>query len=212
MLRQIAYSEVKDSLCTGDLVLFHGKQRSSILIELLEWSYWSHVGIVILPKDIGLAGDEPLFWESTSSGDGIIDVILGQVKSSGPMLVPLKERISVDLNEDFDNHFKVIYLNAHPSQAALNSLEAFIHEAHSSVFPEIKDMMKYYLEGRAKNIEAPSGYYFCSQLASQTYMRMGILSKKYVDNGYCPADFLQEDPLPLTAKINFFNGALLNQI
>lgn len=212
MNRQISYSEIENTLTTGDLILFHGKQETSLLIELLEWSYWSHVGMVILPKDIGLDGNEPLIWESTSSGDGIVDIILGKEKLSGPMLIPLKDRIKVDINKDYDNHFKVIYLNHQPSQEELNSLKAFINEAHDASFPQIKDMLKIYLEGREKNIEGPEGFYFCSQLAAQTYMRMGFLSKKYVDNGYCPSDFLSKDPLPLTKKISFSEGALLDQI
>lgn len=212
MNRQISYSEIADTLTTGDLILFHGKQETSLLIELLEWSYWSHVGMVVLPKDIGIKGNEPLIWESTSSGDGIIDVILGKEKPNGPMLIPLKDRISVDINKDYDNHFKVIYLHYQPTQEELNSLKAFIDEAHDASFPQIKDMLKIYLEGREKNIEGPKGFYFCSQLASQTYMQMGFLSKKYVDNGYCPSDFLGKDPLPLTKKMSFSDGALLNQI
>ena len=71
-------------------------------------------------------------------------------------------------------------------------------------------MIKIYLEGREKNIEGPSEFFFCSQLVAQTYMRMGYLSKQYVDNGYCPADFLCKDPLPLTKKISFSEGALVN--
>lgn len=211
MNRQISYSEIKDSLSTGDLILFHGRQQTSILIEILEWSYWSHIGMVVIPKDICLEGNEPLLWESTSSGDGIIDVILGKEKTSGPMLISLKDRISVDINKKYDDHFKVIYLNYQTTQNELISLKTFIDEVHSCEFPQIKDMVKIYLEGREKNIEGPKGFYFCSQLAAQTYMRMGFLSKKFVDNGYCPADFLQQDPLPLIKKISFSNGALLNQ-
>lgn len=212
MKREISYSSIEKTIRTGDLVLFHGMQQSSILIELLEWSFWSHVGMVVLPKDIGLEGDEPLIWESTSSGDGINDVILGKVKTDGPMLIPLKDRISVDINQEYDNHFKIVYLDIELSETELDSLKSFINEAHSCAFPSIKDMLKIYLEGREKNIEGPKGYYFCSQLAAQTYMRMGILSTEYVDNGYCPADFIDEDPLPIVKRISFSKGALINKI
>ena len=123
MNREILLNEVSTSLKTGDLILFHGIETSSKLIELIEWSYWSHIGMVVLPKDIGLEGTEPLLWESTSSSDGLNDVILGVPKNDGPMLVSLAGRLTIDSTERFDTHFKVKYLSQSLQNAELTALK-----------------------------------------------------------------------------------------
>lgn len=141
MMREIAYDEVKKSLKTGDLVLFHGVETVSKLIELIEWSFWSHVGMVVLPKDIGLTGEYPLFWESTASGDGITDHITGKPKNDGPMLVSLRERIQVDLKTPFDTHFLVKYLNRPLTTEELRQLKDYIYAAHDRGFPSAENVL-----------------------------------------------------------------------
>lgn len=209
MIREIAYSEVQTSLKTGDLVLFHGIETVSKLIEIIEWSFWSHVGMVILPGDIGLSGDEPLFWEATASGDGIVDVISGVPKESGPMLVPLSQRIQVDLDQHYDTHFKVKYLNRELTVDELHRLKDFIYIAHNWGFPTEQQLLKFYLEGRHSNVAAPDGMAFCSQLTADTFMKLGFLSTKYVSNGYCPDDFNKGDNIPSLQPFYFIDGARL---
>jgi hypothetical protein len=209
MLRNISYHQVKDSLKTGDLLLFHGLGQVSHLIELLEWSYWSHVGMVVLPKDVGLEGDEPLFFESTSSGDGIIDVISGVSQESGVMLVPLSERISVDLEKDFDNHFKVKYLSRGLTTEELVTLKVFVLSVHGNKFPSDEDLLKYYFEGRLRNVPMPGNEMFCSQLVAQTFMSLGFISPDYVANGYSPQDFNAFEAIPSTKAFLLYDGAQL---
>lgn len=43
----VAYSSIKDQLQTGDVILFHGPSAESVLIEKLDKSPFSHVGIVV---------------------------------------------------------------------------------------------------------------------------------------------------------------------
>lgn len=211
MIREIAYNEVKGSLKSGDLVLFHGIETTSELIELIEWSYWSHIGMVILPKDIGLAGEEPLFWESTASGDGIIDQLTGKPKENGPMLVSLGERIQVDLSQHYDTHFLVKYLNRSLQDHELQQLKDFIDKAHDRGFPSAENVLKYYLEGKSYNIAAPDTDVFCSELTAETFMAMGLISSEYVPNGYCPDDFNKGDNLPTLQPFYFMEGARLNK-
>lgn len=212
MIREMAYSEIKDSLKTGDLILFHGVQISSKLIELIEWSFWSHVGMVVLPEDIGLAGKEPLFWESTASGDGIIDYLTGKPKTNGPMLVALHDRIEVDLKQHYDTHFLVKYLNCSLKPEELQKLKDFINKAHGCGFPNAENALKYYIEGRSFNIPAPDVDVFCSQLIAETFMAMGFISAEYVSNGYSPDDFYKGDNLPSLQPFYFITGARLNKM
>ncbi|MEA4926034.1 MAG: hypothetical protein VB084_12060 [Syntrophomonadaceae bacterium] len=211
MIREIAYNEVKGSLKTGDLVLFHGIETTSELIELIEWSYWSHIGMVVLPKDIGLSGEEPLFWESTASGDGIIDQLTGKPKESGPMLVSLGERIQVDLSQHYDTHFLVKYLNRPLQEQELQQLKDFIYKAHDRGFPSAEKVLKFYVEGKSYNIAAPDTDVFCSELTAETLIAMGFISTEYVPNGYCPDDFNKGDNLPILQPFYFIEGARLNK-
>ena len=211
MIREIGYDEVKDSLKTGDIVLFHGVETVSKLIELIEWSFWSHVGVVVLPEDIGLTGQEPFFWEATASGDGIVDVLTGKPKESGPMLVSLRERIRVDLKQHYDTHFQVKYLNRPLKQQELQQLKDFIYKAHDRGFPTAENLLKYYMEGKYLNIPAPDTVAFCSELTAETFMAMGFISTKYVPNGYCPDDFNKGDNLPSLQPFYFVGGARLNK-
>jgi len=209
MFREISYNQVKGSLKTGDLILFHGIQQVSQLIEIIEWSVWSHIGVVVLPKDIGMSGEEPLFWESTSSSDGIEDVIIGKPKESGPMLLSLAERIQVDLDKQYDTHFKVKYLNRSLTQLELQQLKDFIYKAHDRGFPTTENLLKYYIEGKYFNVSAPDTDVFCSQLTAETFMEMGFISTKYVPNGYCPDDFNKCDNMPSLQPFYFTDGARL---
>lgn len=209
MVREISYGEVKNNLKTGDLILCHGLELSSKIIELIEWSYWSHVGMVIIPEDIGLEGKEPLIWEATASGDGIVDVINGKPKESGVMLISLEERINTDISKHYDNHFKVKYINRKLTGEELSQLKAFIYSAHDKVFPEDPDLLKYYIEGRKFNKPMPADMAFCSQLTAETLMALNLLSPTYVANGYCPNDFNEDKDLPILKPFYLWDGARL---
>lgn len=209
MVREIAYLDIKGSLKTGDLMLFHGKEISSKLIELIEWSYWSHVGMVILPEDIGLSGKEPLILEATSSGDGIVDVINKAPKEGGVMLISLEERLKVDISNRYDTHFKVKYINRALDDVELEKLKKFVYEVHNRTFPNDKELLSYYLEGRHYNKPMPENMAFCSQLTAETFMALDLLSKQYVSNGYCPNDFNEDKDLPIIKPFYFLDGARL---
>ncbi|WP_242833587.1 hypothetical protein [Desulfosporosinus youngiae] len=211
MMREISYNAVKDSLKTGDLILFHGVQTTSKLIELIEWSYWSHVGMVVLPQDIGLTVEGPLFWESTASGDGLTDYLTGQPKVNGPMLVALQDRIGVDVKQHYDTHFLVKYLNRSLQQRELAALKDFMNKVHDRGFPSAENALKYYIDGRSFNKPAPDTEVFCSELTAETFMALGFISQDYVPNGYCPDDFNKGDNIPVLQPFYFTNGARLNK-
>lgn len=207
MIREVSYDAIKCGLKTGDLILFHGEEMSSKIIECVEWSFWSHVGMVILPKDMGLNGDEPLLWESTSSSDGIVDVILKEPKASGAMLVPLSERIQVDVSKKYDTHFKVKYLNQALDASLIEILKQFVLKMHHRTFPTDIQMITYYLEGVRSNKPSPETTVFCSQLTAETLMTLGFISNQYVSNGYCPKDFDTFENMPKIRPFYYMEGA-----
>lgn len=213
MKRGLSFDEISKSLKTGDLVLCHGTAAESHIIEAVEWSYWSHVGMVILPEDIGLENTKsPLFWESTSSSDGIRDVILNKCKANGPMLIPLKDRLTVDITKKYDTDFLIRYLDGALTDKPYTALKGFIDKVHNLPFPDTAKFLKDYLAGRDSNRAADKTTYFCSQLVSDTYMSMGIISDRYVSNGYAPKDFSSEEALPFTCRMFLRDGSYIEHV
>ncbi len=51
-MKKIIFDDLVPEMKTGDLMLFNGKYKGSKLIEILERSEWSHVGIIIKLDDI----------------------------------------------------------------------------------------------------------------------------------------------------------------
>ena len=59
--KTVPYDEIRDTLMTGDIVLFHGLGWESDIIQVVELSQWTHVAMVVRAPEI----DYPLIWEST---------------------------------------------------------------------------------------------------------------------------------------------------
>ncbi|MFT4713643.1 MAG: hypothetical protein ACJAVI_004371 [Candidatus Azotimanducaceae bacterium] len=62
----VSLEEIMDSLKTGDLVFFQGWGIDSVLIRNITGGRWSHVGIIVDGKDIGLDDQGLLLFESTN--------------------------------------------------------------------------------------------------------------------------------------------------
>jgi hypothetical protein len=125
------------------------------------------------------------------------------------MLVSLSERIQVDLNKEYDTHFKVKHLNRSLTEIELKQLKTFIYKAHDREFPSTDNLLKYYIEGKYLNVSSPVTDAFCSQLTAETFMEMGFIATKYASNGYCPDDFNKCDNMPSLQPFCFVDGARL---
>ena len=197
----VPYDKLKSDLKTGDLILCHGMRKSSHISELLEGSFWSHVGMVILPKDIGLDYSEPMFWESNTLLN-LPDLILNKPKT-GPMMVDLEQRLKTDVSDEYDNYFRLVSLKSSVtpmfSEEQLQALKAFIPEAQQCDFPE-PDAREYmdYLAGKLLNLYVDKGEYFCSELAANTFIHMNVMDWKRVPNAWMPKDFAKMD-VPMLA-------------
>lgn len=212
-LVRVPYDELKSVLKTGDLVLCHGMRKSSHISELLEGSFWSHVGMVILPKDIGLDYSEPMFWESNTLLN-LPDLILNKPKT-GPMLVDLEQRLKTDVSDGYDNYFRLVSLKstAAPffSDTQLKTLLTFIGEAQKCDFPE-PDSREYidYLAGKLLNLHIDKGNYFCSELAADTYIHMNVMDGKRVPNAWMPKDFAKITKMPMNAPYSLEIGPFID--
>lgn len=206
----VFFDEIRDTLRTGDLILFHGMSRNSKLNELLTDSPWSHVGMVIRPEDIGIKSSARLLlWESNTLVN-LKDVELNEAKI-GPMLVDLQQRLITDLEDKKDNLFKVRFNTCDISQEMLEKLKLFIKAVHMDTFPKTDfDLRKEFFEGVFLNKEVNNGDYFCSKLIADTYIHMGILTSKYPSNSYGPKDFSSAGVLPFIKRGQLIEGPLLD--
>ena len=52
----VPFSKLKQRMQSGDIILMHGQYSDSWLIQDFERSIWTHSGMVLKAKDIGLEG------------------------------------------------------------------------------------------------------------------------------------------------------------
>jgi hypothetical protein len=186
------YENVRSGMHTGDLVLFHGLDLESEIIEIFEHSIWSHVGMVVRMPCL----EYPLLWESTPL-HYLTDPLLNKAKS-GPRLVSLDDRLVVSLKKGLYNRFMVRRLEVKRSKDMLNALSDFISGVHLMTFPKEWVVLRDFLEGRLlKSAPGVRRSFYCSELVAKTDIRMGLLPEIPPSNAYLPKDFAARGHLPL---------------
>ena len=185
---------------TGDIILMHGLFDSSIFIEKITKSHWSHAAVIAISDDLGIntvSSGSVLLWESNIK-DGkndnpnnlaVYDVLSG-VPKDGPILDLLKERITNNYALGYDKDVakrKLYYKRTHEMFATFNNV---IQNVHNDGFPEIPwGEMTHFIEGRLANEPVTDNTFICSQLVAHTYKAFGLLPDTWVDNFYEPANF-----------------------
>lgn len=185
----VNYDEIARSFQTGDLILQQGLAEISQVIQVVEGSFWSHVGMVVRPSDVGvtLPGDPWCYWESNDITT-CNDVILGKPKV-GPTLVDLKERLTTNQKNTWDYSLLVRHLEAERTQAMYAQLRAFIDKVHPMGFPDEQEGLGTWIQGRIGNVPNATQNLFCSECVAGSYIAMGVLTQRYVAAGYSPGDF-----------------------
>lgn len=173
----VRYSEIRDSLDTGDLVLFDGRGAISTLIR-----YWtgnkSHIGMVVRLRDLGV-----MLWESTTLTVGNIhDALTGEVRK-GVQLVPLSERLRL-----YDGRVSIRRLTATRSDDLRARLGAMREEWKGRPYERDKlSMLLQDRSGLSEDTELAS--LFCSELVAETYMRAGWMRRLTAANDFWPSHF-----------------------
>ena len=172
------YSEIRNSLQTGDIVLFSGKGRISNIIKWFTKSAWSHVGMVIRSTE----WDMLLLWESTTLSK-LKDIQSG-VARQGVQLVPLSERIKT-----YDGRIGIRRLQTHKA-IRHQPLMDFRQEVKGRAYEESKiELFKSAYDGPLGQNEEDLSSLFCSELVAEAYQRMGLIDNALSSNEYTPADF-----------------------
>ncbi len=172
------YSEIRNSLQTGDIVLFSGKGRISNIIKWFTKSPWSHVGMVIRSTE----WDMLLLWESTTLNK-LKDIQSG-VARQGVQLVPLSERIKT-----YDGEIGIRRLETN-KVIRHQPLMDFRQEVKGRSYEQSKlELIKSAYDGPLGQNEEDLSSLFCSELIAEAYQRMGFISNDISSNEYTPADF-----------------------
>ncbi|TNE71179.1 hypothetical protein EP331_10135 [bacterium] len=197
----VAYSSIKDQLQTGDIILFHGPSAESVIIEKLDQSPFSHVGIVVLLE--GTDHNRPLFWESSTIQD-LDDFLAGKVQG-GVHLVDLESVLDYAMSEKpvHGQHYQFAWRKLDPGSNTdiLDKMLAFMRTVDGDAFPSLEEMAIHFAEGRL-DIKCNMSTFFCSELASDTYMNCGLLTTEHLPNYYSPGSFSKEH-----YELKLLNGA-----
>ncbi|MBS1536610.1 MAG: hypothetical protein JST20_02530 [Bacteroidetes bacterium] len=202
-ISQVPYSSLVSQFQTGDIILFDGPSFESVVIEFVDKSPFSHVGIIVVDSSLS---SKPLFWQSAGIKTMNDPLINGM--RSGAQLLDLESVLAYVMKQP--NSFGVNYsfcyrpLNyTRPSDFA-SQFDTYMRSVDGRAFPPTMEVMGYnYIIGQFKKA-ADRATYFCSQLASETYMEMGLIdSSPWPPNSYSPGNFSTEnEKLPFTTGVS----------
>ena len=183
----------------------HGLLMSSRLIELAEFSKWSHVGMVIRSEDIGITDKESsvLLWESTDYTN-LKDKILNITKT-GPMLVDLGERIKTNYESGTDTLTAVRYFNTDRTPEMYKTLSQTITKVHTAHLPSAAKIVKKVFKGRILNKKGKHDDFFCSELVTYTLKAIGLIPENFHSNSFEPKDYSSSGYLPLLKRSTLSN-------
>ena len=195
--------ELISQFSTGDLILFKGFGIESEIIEFVDDSPYSHVAMVIEMSELS---DKPLLWSSDEITS--IDDHLNQGLHAGVHLMDLQS--VMDLTASRTNkkgdHYTYSWrkLKYDKSGKFMKTLETFMRSIDGRAFPTLEGMALHYAEGKLGK-RADQKTFFCSQLATNTYIHVGIFPEDLIDNSLAPGDYGDNH----SAKLPFQNDASL---
>ena len=199
-IETIRYNQIMDDLKTFDIILMHGLLITSRLIELAEFNRWSHAGMVIRGKDIGLKGKENrvFLWESTDYTN-LKDEIFNETKT-GPMLVDLGQRIQANYDLGTDTLTAVRYLNTERTPEMYEALCNLIEEVHNTPIPSAPKLVKKVFKGRVLHKRDKHDDFFCSELLTYTLKSVGLIPEEFNSNSFEPKDYSSKGYIPLLKR------------
>ena len=187
-----SYDSIRNTLKTGDVVIFSGKSAVSNFIKLFSGGKWSHVGMVLRLKELD---DAVLLWESTTLSN--IPDIETQAAAKGVQLVPMSQRVA-----SYDGEIAVRQLNkavsAKMQRALAECRKALSRKPYEAGEMELLKPAYDGIGGKSSGEDLSS--LFCSELVAEAYQSMGLLPeypKGLPSNEYTPLDFSAHRSLKL---------------
>jgi hypothetical protein len=193
----VRYEDLEPRLRTGDVLLFHGASRRSRIIEAASGSEFSHVGMIVRPKD----GLPPLLWHADPRA--VTDDVLGNREHAGAQLNDLSAALAVMTSSEYGDTPFVRQLTAERTpemdEAALQAVVA----VDQTSFPSLLNFMKQWVLGHL-HITTSGKRMECAEVLARTYQRMGLLPPEPPPNGYAPRDFSAQH-----SKLHLLRGGAL---
>ncbi|WP_456413242.1 hypothetical protein [Thiolapillus sp.] len=188
------FNEISNSIHCGDVFLFHGPGLESEIIEDIDGTPFSHVALGIrLPGH-----DRPLLW--TSDEITTLTDILDHGERSGVHLLDAESVFQLCMKRKYNNgrHYRFAWRRAHANrdERFMNSLENFMRDVDGRAFPSLEQMAEHFIEGKM-GISTNTRTFYCSELATATYVHLGLLPKDTLINSLSPGDFSSSNHLPL---------------
>ena len=193
-MEKIKYDILKNELKTGDIILFSGQYEMSKIVEKIEGSLWSHVGMVMrLPEY-----DFPLLYEATDLTN--LPDLLHHDHITGPKVVNLKKTLET-YGEDVKPYQPPLYsvrrLKNPLPETSTEILVNILNKLHGVPNPDTLDMILETLLGRYLHIKSTSKTMTCSAFMAFTYEHLGLLKGDMPINGYAPKDFSTDGHLKI---------------
>jgi len=193
----INYQSIRESLSTGDIILFSGKGPISAGIKRATLCKWSHVGMILkLPEY-----DFLTIWESTTLSN-VRDLDTGKLRK-GVQLVPLSARVNM-----YDGDIVIRRLDGVEfNKDDVKKLMQFRREVTGRPYEEhIIELIKAAYDGPFGLNSEDLSSLFCSELVAEAYQRLGLLDERIPSNEYTPKDFSEE------GRLNLLKGTLSKEI
>jgi hypothetical protein len=198
----LPFMDAMDQVETGDIFLARGRANISRFIEFVTGSYWSHVGIIIRPSDLGVKidGDPPHLWESTTHDD--VPDFYSKKGKRGAMLVDLAKRIESNLKSGDYKVFGFRYMSVDRTPELLQAYKDFIVQTHGQTtdFPEYQDMIIDLIRHRLLGAAPGVTTYYCSELAVTTMQAVELMPLYPVSKSYLPRDFSERGYAPFLKR------------
>lgn len=180
------YTEIRDQLKTGDIVLLSGKGLLSLGIKLITRSRWSHVGMVLRHQG------QVQIWESTRECNVSLKLLSNRIGDIQDQSGEIALRRLTEVEFDANDHTKLSKLR--------EALKGRPYEDD-----EI-ELLKAAYDGPFGQNKEDLDSVFCSELVAEAYQCLGLLDNRTASNEYTPKDFSQASGLTL------LKGKLGNEI
>ncbi len=184
------YSQLAPTLQTGDIFLFHGTTWVSKVIDAITDSEYSHIGMVV--REEGQTGPNGLYlWQSFEPEGGVV-------------YDPLEPYLNKYIASELGASFVCRQLAVDRSAAMIAALDAYMPTVKGLGFPSFQQWIINWISGHL-GIPSAQNTFFCSELVSQTFMKMGLLPPTPLDTTYAPANFQASNDakLPLLLGASF---------
>jgi hypothetical protein len=191
----IPYSQIRNQLQTGDVIMFQGDSAVDIVIELPYMTGYSHVGMVI--RDSG----NLYFWDAPGpNGNEFPDPYWSDPKNRIHNLYPppgkhpgcrvavLDDLLKFYVEALKSDQFTIRQLQPAVTPEMFSALRIFIDSVDGLPFPALSELPVNFTAGQA-GITMFAGTYYCSQLVADSYLHMGLLPAGEPANSYPPSDF-----------------------